>query len=115
MEFATNKPIYRQIIDYCYAQVLTGAWQPGSRVPSVRELAVQMAVNTHTILKAYETLQADAVIEPRRGMGFFLYGDAREKVNEARRREFFASTIPMLRQEMELLGITPGDLLNHLT
>ena len=48
MDFKTDKPIYRQIVDYCFACILTRKWLPGEKVPSVREMALQMAVNTHT-------------------------------------------------------------------
>lgn len=115
MDFANDKPIYRQIVDFCYTRILAREWPPGERIPSVRELAVTLQVNTHTVLKALETLQAEEIIVPRRGMGYFLVPDATEKTSEARRREFFASTLPTLRREMELLGITPAELLERLT
>lgn len=114
MEFSDHKPIYRQIVDYSVGRILTGAWLPGERVPSVRELAVELAVNTHTVLKAFEFLQDEGIIVPRRGMGFYLSANALEEVNSLRRREFFETTLPALRAEMELLGITPDELISHL-
>ena len=114
MDFANDKPIYRQIVDYCYARILAREWPAGERMPSVRELAVTLQVNTHTVLKALETLQAEEIITPRRGMGYFLAPDATEKTAAARRREFFASTLPALRREMDMLGITPAELLAEL-
>ena len=72
MEFKTDRPIYRQIIDYAFGCILGGGWTPGAKVPSVRELAVELAVNSHTILKAYDHLQDNGIIVPRRGMGFFF-------------------------------------------
>ncbi len=115
MDFATDKPIYRQIVDYCYTRVISGAWKPSEKAPSVRELAVELSVNTHTVLKAYETLQDELIIAPRRGMGYYLAADAAEKVSQARRRDFYQATLPALRREMDLLGITPDELLAHLT
>ena len=115
MDFANDKPIYRQIVDYCYARILAREWPPGERIPSVRELAVMLQVNTHTVLKALETLQDEEIIVPRRGMGYILVPEAAEKTAEARRREFFATTLPSLRREMELLGITPAELLGRLS
>ncbi len=50
MEFKPDKPIYRQIIDYAFGCILSGGWRPGEKVPSVRELAVELAVNSHTVL-----------------------------------------------------------------
>lgn len=115
MDFSQNKPIYKQIIDYAFAKILNGEWQPGQRVASVRELAVEMTVNTNTVLKAYESMQNDGIIYPRRGMGYYLSEDARAGVEKAKRNEFFATTLPSLKQEMELLGIPPEELLSHLT
>lgn len=114
MEFTTNKPIYRQIIDYSFGRILTRAWLPDERVPSVRELGVELGVNSHTVLKAYEFLQASEVIIPRRGMGFYLASDAEARVNALRREEFFSATLPALAEEMKMLGITPDELLAHL-
>lgn len=114
MEFASDKPIYRQIADYCCEQVLTGAWPCGGKAPSVRELALDMAVNTHTVLKAYDQLQADGIIAPRRGMGYYTAEDAPARVLELRRRDFYTDTVPALRRQLDLLGISPEELLEHL-
>ncbi|MCI9285202.1 MAG: GntR family transcriptional regulator [Muribaculaceae bacterium] len=114
MEFSTNKPIYRQIIDYSFGRIITGDWREEERIPSVRELSVQLAVNSHTVLKAYEYLQASEIIIPRRGMGFYLAADATQRVNSLRREEFFTTTVPEIAREMELLGITPEELIDRL-
>ncbi len=113
MDFNTNKPIYRQIIDYGFGQILTGAWVPGERVPSVRELSVALSVNSHTVLKAYEYLQAENIIVPKRGMGFYLTADAVEMVNKARREEFFDSTLKELFKEMKLLDISMEEVMER--
>ncbi|MDE6811680.1 MAG: GntR family transcriptional regulator, partial [Muribaculaceae bacterium] len=52
MEFNDNKPIYRQIIDHSFVMIMTGAWVPGERIPSVRELSSMLGVNSRTVLKA---------------------------------------------------------------
>lgn len=105
MEFSANKPIYKQIIDYSFGQILSGEWKPGERVPSVRELSVLLSVNSHTVLKAYEYLQAEEIITPKRGMGFYLSTNALSRVNSARRQEFFDTTLTEVFKEMRLLNI----------
>lgn len=110
MNFKTDTPIYKQIIDYCFGRILAGAMTPGEKMPSVRELAVQMAVNTHTVLKAYDYLQQHSLIESRRGMGYFLAADARQRVDELRRQEFFDSRLSELFAEMDMLGIDIADV-----
>lgn len=113
MDFTPDKPIYRQIIDYSFGQILTGQWPPGQRVPSVRELSVQLSVNSHTVLKAYEYLQAEGIIVPRRGMGFYQTEVAVDHINQARRREFFDTTLQSLFKEMKLLGISIDDVVEQ--
>ena len=114
MEFSDNKPIYRQIVDYAYNLIIEGAWVPGERIPSVRELSADMGVNTRTVLKAMDDLQANGIIEPRRGMGFPLAADAAGKVTHARRREFFDVTIPAICAEMTRLGISADEVAERL-
>ncbi len=110
MEFNDNKPIYRQIIDYCFASIMAGNWIPDARVPSVRELAVTLAVNTHTVLKAFEFMQAHGIIYPKRGMGYYLASDAKDLINVTRREEFFSDTLPSVFAEMRMLGIDIDDI-----
>lgn len=105
VEFTSDKPIYRQIIDYAFACILGGGWQSGQKVLSVRELAVALAVNTHTVLKAYDELQAHGIIVPRRGMGFFLADDAQARVHAEQNQEFFDTTLTEIFTRMESLGI----------
>lgn len=113
MEFRTDRPIYRQIIDYAFAAILSEQWRPGERVPSVRELGTELAVNTHTVLKAYEYLTDRGIIAVRRGMGYFLDADAKSKVNADRREYFFETSLADLFEQMDLLGITIDDVVEH--
>lgn len=114
MEFNNNKPIYRQIVDYAYNRIIDGVWPPGERIPSVRELAADLGVNTRTVLKAMEDLQDSQIITPKRGMGFILAPDATDKVMAARRTEFFDNTLPAIFDEMRRLGITPDEVLEYM-
>lgn len=114
MEFSDNKPIYRQIADYAFNSIIEGRWIGGERIPSVRELAVDLGVNTRTVMKALEYLQEADVISPRRGMGYILAADAVEKVVQKRRQEFFDNTLPEVLEEMNRLGITLPQLIQHL-
>lgn len=113
MDFRSDRPIYLQIIDYAYGRILEGAWAPGQKVPSVRELAVELAVNSHTILKAYEHLQSHGIIAPKRGMGYFLADDAPERVNADRREEFFNTTLRDVFAQMQQLNISINEILAH--
>lgn len=93
-DFSTDKPIYVQILDYCMDCIGSGKWAPQGRVPSVKELAVTMAVNPRTVMRAYEELSERGIIFQRRGMGFYVSADAMEVVIGMRRREFEQTVLP---------------------
>lgn len=114
MEFNDNKPIYKQIVDYAFNRIISGSWSPGLMIPSVRELAADLGVNSRTVLKAMENLQDLQLIEPKRGMGFILMEDASAKVMKARRKEFFDITLPEFLKEMEILGIPREELIERI-
>lgn len=114
MDFNTSKPIYRQITDYCYSRILSGDWQTDGRVPSVKELSVAMAVNTRTVLKSYDDMQALGILYQKRGLGCFVAQEAKDIIREQLREEFFADTLPRLRHEMSMLGISVEELVLHL-
>jgi DNA-binding transcriptional regulator YhcF (GntR family) len=105
MDFKANKPIYQQIVDFCFAKILIAEWIKDQRIPSVRELAVILAVNPHTALKAYEYLQGEEIIYTKRGLGFFLSEGAIEKVTKLQKEEFFQSTLEETFNIMDLLNI----------
>lgn len=114
IEFSDNKPIYRQIVDHACNLILNGSWEPEARVPSVRELAADLGVNTRTVLKAMEELQDMELIYSRRGMGYMLSEDAPGKVKEQLRKDFFATTLPHLEAEMKMLGISIDELIEAM-
>lgn len=114
MEFNDNKPIYKQIVDYAFNRIISGSWSPGLMIPSVRELAADLGVNSRTVLKALENLQDLQLIEPKRGMGFILMEDASAKVMKARRKEFFDITLPDFLKEIEILGIPRDELIERI-
>lgn len=115
MEFNDNKPIYRQILDYAFHCILSGAWHEGEMIPSVRELTAELGVNNRTVLKALDELQSLHVIESRRGLGFLLANNGMEIVRNEKKREFFEKTIPGIIDEMRLLGISSEEVAGIFT
>lgn len=107
MEFDVNRPIYLQIYDTICDQVLSGALVPDGRIPSVREYGAQLGVNQNTIMRTYEKLTTDGIIYNKRGLGFFISPDAREKVLEYKKTEFVNETVPKIRRQLQLLGFGP--------
>lgn len=111
MDFKADKPIYQQVVDLCLHRIISGEWREGDRVPSVREMGAKLAVNPHTVLKAYDELQAQGLIAPRRGLGFILCDNAREGALMAMREDFLNTEVPAFLAKMQALGLSPDDIL----
>ena len=115
MEFNDNKPIYRQILDYAFNCILTGAWREGEMIPSVRELTSELGVNNRTVLKAFDELQHLKVIESRRGLGFMLAANGIDIIRKEKKREFFENRIPEIIGEMRILDISSEEVASILS
>ena len=85
MEFRETQSIYLQIADYVCEKILLKEWSPGGRIPSVRELAIQLEVNPNTVMRSYEFLQQEQIIFNQRGIGFFAAEDAVKQATRYRR------------------------------
>jgi DNA-binding transcriptional regulator YhcF (GntR family) len=114
MEFQDNKAIFRQIADRLCEGIMAGDYPDDARIPSVRECAAALEVNVNTALRAYDLLQQSELIYNRRGMGYYVSPGAAERILQMRRSEFFQREIPILRQNMQRLGISARELLEQL-
>ena len=106
MEFRKQKPIYLQIADRLMEQILQGEPAEDDRMPSVRDVAVNMGVNPNTVMRTFEHLQSEEIIYNRRGVGYFVSPDAKKRILAEQRREFLEEELPLIRQKMQMLGIT---------
>ncbi|MCX3264755.1 MAG: GntR family transcriptional regulator [Pedobacter agri] len=113
MDFSNNKAIYLQIAEYVCEHILLGKWKPQDKIPSVRELAVDMEVNPNTVMRTYELLQKQNIITNKRGIGFFLAQDAIANVNIYRKTTFIEDELPQLFRNMYLLEIDFEELKNR--
>ena len=107
MEFDGNKPIYLQIVDVICDNILDGTLKPDGRILSVREYGAQLGVNPNTIMRSYEKLTTDEIIYNKRGLGYFISPDARDKVLAIKRAHFLEEAVPKIRRQMALLGFGP--------
>jgi len=110
MEFSENKPIYLQIADRFFEQILKEKWTAKQRIPSVRDVAVMMEVNPNTALRAFHYLQEKNILKNHRGVGYFLSENAYEKVKNLKREEFMKNKLPLFVKDMKLLGFTFSEL-----
>lgn len=110
MNFHSNKAIYIQIADLICEKILAGTFKEEERIPSVRELAVDLEVNPNTVMRTYEYLQDLEIISNKRGVGFFVNTDSAERVTTYLRKEFMEQELPNLFKNMKILAININEL-----
>jgi GntR family transcriptional regulator len=111
-EWNDSQPIYRQLRDRVIAMILDGVLNEGDPLPSVRNVAAEFRVNPLTVLKAYQQLADEKIVEKRRGLGMFITTGARKLLLEAERQKFLNEQWPVIRATIERLGLTPQELLS---
>lgn len=110
MTFSNDKAIYIQMADRLCDDILAGVYTDDERIPSVREYAVKLEVNTNTAVKAYDYLARDGIIYNKRGLGYFVTAGARDRIMEARRKDFMENILPDVFRNMRLLDVGIEDV-----
>lgn len=113
MEFNANKSIYLQIADAICEKILSGGLKGDERIPSVREYGAEIGVNPNTVMRSYEKLTGEEIIYNKRGIGYFVAPDAKDKVLSSLRKEFLENEWPAIRRKIRLLGLETKDLINE--
>jgi GntR family transcriptional regulator len=111
-EWNDSQPIYRQIRDRVIAMILDGVLKEGDPLPSVRNVAAEYLVNPLTVLKAYQLLVDEQLVEKRRGLGMFINAGARKLLLQGERQKFLAEQWPAIHATIQRLGLTPEELLD---
>ena len=106
MEFKDTQAIYLQIGDYVCEQILLGRWNEGDRILSVRELGVDLQVNPNTVMRTFDFLQNIEIIFNKRGVGYFVAEQAKEKIIKYRRNQFTEHELPVFFKNISLLGMS---------
>ena len=110
MNFKDNKAIYLQIADRIGDQILSGTLTPEGKVPSVRELAAEIEVNANTVARTYDHLQQNGIIFTKRGLGYFVSADAKDKIIASRRDLLMQGEMDYFLGQLKAVGITPAEL-----
>ena len=114
MEFNEPRGIYLQIADQIRDRILLGEWKAGERIPSIRELAIELGVNPNTVTRSYQELLAWGVVVNQRGRGYFVTERAAERALGTMREEFMRDELPRLVRAMQTLDIGIEELDEHL-
>jgi GntR family transcriptional regulator len=110
-EWNDSQPIYRQLRDRVVDLILDGALDEGDPLPSVRHVAAEYRINPITVLKGYQQLVDEELVETRRGRGMFIKPGARNLLMEGERQKFLAEQWPRIYATIQRLGLTPEELL----
>jgi GntR family transcriptional regulator len=111
-EWNDSQPIYRQLRDRVIAMMLDGVLKEGDPLPSVRTVAAEYRVNPLTVLKAYQQLVDEELVETRRGRGMFINAGARALLLRGERQKFLEEEWPRICATIQRLGLKAKDLLN---
>ena len=111
-EWNDNQPIYRQLRDRVVAMILDGVLKEGDPLPSVRNVATEYRVNPLTVLKGYQELVDEGLVESRRGLGMFINVGARDRLLEGERQRFLNEEWPRISATIERLGLEAEELLD---
>jgi GntR family transcriptional regulator len=105
-----SQPIYRQLRDRGVHMILDGVLKEGDPLPSVRNVAAEFRVNPLTVLKAYQQMADEELVEKRRGLGMFVKPGARNLLLRGEREKFLAEDWPRIAATIERLGLTQKEL-----
>jgi GntR family transcriptional regulator len=111
-EWNDSQPIYRQLRDRVVAMILDGVLKEGDPLPSVRTVAAEYRVNPLTVLKGYQQLVDDGLVETRRGLGMFVNPGARKLLLQGERQKFLSEDWPRIHDTIQRLGLKAEELLN---
>jgi GntR family transcriptional regulator len=106
-----SQPIYRQLRDRVVAMILEGVLKEGDPLPSVRTVAAEYRLNPLTVLKSYQALADEGLVEKRRGLGMYINAGARNLLLKGERQKFLEEEWPRIYATMQRLGLKPEELL----
>jgi GntR family transcriptional regulator len=110
-EWNDGQPIYRQLHDRVVAMILDGVLKEGDPLPSVRNVAAEYRVNPLTVLKGYQQLVDEGLVETKRGRGMFINEGARSLLLQGERQKFLGEEWPRIYATIQRLGLNAKELL----
>jgi GntR family transcriptional regulator len=106
-----SEPIYRQLRGRVIAMIIEGVLKEGDPLPSVRSVSAEYRLNPLTVLKAYQQLADEQLVEKRRGLGMYINSGARDLLLRGERQKFLREQWPAILATIHRLGLTPQELL----
>ena len=110
MKFRDSQSIYLQIAERICDEILANKFPPGERIPSIREYAAMVEVNANTVVRSYEWLQQHEIIFNKRGIGYYVSPDGKNRIREMRHVRFFEDELPLFFNRLYTLGISIDEI-----
>lgn len=107
------RPIFKQIVDGIRMEIATGGLPVGTKLPSVRGLAMQLMINANTVAKAYSELTAQGLVESRQGLGLFV-SEPRQLLSEEEQKKRLKTAVDAFVNEVVCLDYSPDDILSEV-
>lgn len=113
-EWQDNQPIFRQLADKITEQILQGIWPEGEALPSVRTVSADLKINHLTVMKGYQLLVDEGLVEKRRGQGMFVANGALSQLRTQQRQQFLEQQIPQIAATLAQLDMSLDDFMQQL-
>ncbi|EJG0779003.1 GntR family transcriptional regulator [Vibrio parahaemolyticus] len=109
-----RQPIFRQLADQLTQQILQGVWKEGEALPSVRSISADMKINHLTVMKGYQLLVDEGLVEKKRGQGMFVAQGAIQQLRSAEKARFLEQQIPQIADTLQRLDMSVDELVQQL-
>ncbi|EID0698196.1 GntR family transcriptional regulator [Vibrio parahaemolyticus] len=109
-----RQPIFRQLADQITQQILQGIWKEGEALPSVRSISADMKINHLTVMKGYQLLVDEGLVEKKRGQGMFVAQGAIQQLRSAEKARFLEQQIPQIADTLQRLDMSVNELVQQL-
>ncbi|ENJ1574424.1 GntR family transcriptional regulator [Vibrio parahaemolyticus] len=109
-----RQPIFRQLADQITQQILQGVWKEGEALPSVRSISADMKINHLTVMKGYQLLVDEGLVEKKRGQGMFVAQGAIQQLRSAEKARFLEQKIPQIADTLQRLDMSVDELIQQL-
>ncbi|MDB1124286.1 GntR family transcriptional regulator [Vibrio algarum] len=113
-DWQDNQPIFRQLSEQITEQILQGVWQEEQPLPSVRTVAAELKINHLTVMKGYQLLVDDGLVEKRRGQGMFVTKGALKMLQEKQKTDFMQRQIPLIAQTLSRIELPIDEFIDQL-
>ncbi|OIQ25872.1 GntR family transcriptional regulator [uncultured Vibrio sp.] len=109
-----RQPIFRQLADQITQQILKGIWCEGDALPSVRKISADMKINHLTVMKGYQLLVDEGLVEKKRGQGMFVAQGANQKLLADEKAHFLEQQIPQVAATLQRLNMSFDEFTQQL-